>query len=449
MTEDTTRQLHLNLHLSGAGHHEGAWRLSTEAGVPHNAFEHSAQVARLAERAKVDAVFLADIPSLAPGFAHREPYLEPFTLLSGLAGVTQQIGLIATVSTTYFEPYNLARLFASLDNISGGRAGWNIVTTVLADAARQFGSKPHPPHADRYRNAEEFVEVVTKLWDSWEDDAILADPRSGIYADPAKVHEIGHVGPAHQVAGPLSVQRSPQGHPVLMQAGSSAAGIAFAARYAEAVFTSLHSLEAAQTYYADLKGQMARLGRDPEDLVVLPGLNPVIGETEAKAREAQEELFELTNPAAGLAMLRIQTGGIDFSDLSLDAPFPRLSAEAADSGSRQRIEIIDDVAQRGRLTLREMAKWMATGHGHRVIVGTPEQIADDIEAWFRGRGADGFTLQPPYLPGGLELFIEHVIPELRRRGLFRSDYEGTTLREHYGLRRPYSRYAKGPAGALA
>jgi len=438
---EAKRQLHLNVGL-GASHAAGAWRRSCVDGVPTQEFEQDAEITRIAERAKLDAVFIADIIALHPGFARSETFLEPVTLMSALAAVTDRIGLIATVSTTYFEPYNLARQFASLDLISGGRAGWNLVTTIFADAARQFGSKPHPAHEDRYRDAEEFLEVVTKLWESWEDEAVIVDTESGVYVDPAKVHEIVHTGRLHQVAGPLNVRPSPQGHPVVMQAGASATGAAFAARYADAVFTTLQTLEQGQAYYADLKGQMARHGREPSDLVILPSMTPVVGETEAKAKETREELLalgpDLTSHFGTLNLIL----GRDVSDLPLDSRFPPIEIQEGGGGSQHAVTTLNALVERDRMTVRDVLKWMATG-GHRTIVGAPEQIADDIEAWFRGKACDGFTLRPPDVRG-FELFTESVIPELQRRGLFRTEYEGTTLREHYGLHRPRSRYSAEP-----
>jgi FMN-dependent oxidoreductase (nitrilotriacetate monooxygenase family) len=355
--------------------------------LPLDEFARDLEITRLAEQAKLDAVFTADFVSMIN--LDRSVFLEPLTLMSGLAAATERIGLVATVSTTYFEAYNLARQFASLDRISGGRAGWNLVTSINANAALQFGTV-HPPHAERYKRAEEYVEVVVKLWDSWEDDALVADRDRGVYVDPEKVHEINHEGQYLKVAGPLNVQRSPQGHPVIVQAGSSAAGITFAARYAEAVFTALHSLEVARDYYADLKGQMARFGRRPEDLLVLPGLQPIIGDTESKARELHSELLEYSNEQANLRMLQSMLGGVDLSDFPLDEPlFPRFEVEYTDVMSHQRIDLIADLARRENLTVRQLISWIAAGHGHRVIVGTPEQVADDIEAWFLGHGVDG------------------------------------------------------------
>jgi FMN-dependent oxidoreductase (nitrilotriacetate monooxygenase family) len=433
------RQLHFNVHLAGAGHHDGSWRHPATERLSLDEFERDLEVTRLAERAKLDAVFTADFVSSLS--LERSVFLEPLTLMAGLAAATERIGLVATVSTTYFEAYNLARQFASLDHISRGRAGWNVVTSINANAALQFGTE-HPPHDERYRRAEEYLDVVRKLWDSWEDDALVADRASGVFVDPEKVHEINHAGQYLKVAGPLNLRRPPQGHPVLVQAGSSAVGISFAARNADAVFTSLHSLEAAQTYYADLKGQMVSCGRRPEELVVLPGLQPIIGDTEAKAKELQDQLLEYTNPAANLTMLEMMLGGADLSDFPLDEPLlPRFQIEHTDIMSHQRIDIITDLARRENLTIRELVRWIAAGHGHRVIVGTPEQIADDISSWFLRYAADGFTIQPPYLPGGLEAFAEQVIPLLQARGLFRTDYEGATLRQHYGLKRPASQYA--------
>ncbi len=439
---DEHRQFHLNLFLSGAGHHEGAWRYSGADPERLNDLGYYIELARIAERAKFDSLFLADIPYLSDGVRYGGYLpLEPLTFLSALAAATERIGLIGTASTTYMEPYNLARQFASLDHLSGGRSGWNIVTTSIPAASKNFGLDAHPSHADRYARSEEFVEVVSKLWDSWEDGAMVADRASGVFVDIDRVHEIAHEGPNFRVRGPLNISRPPQGRPVLVQAGSSEAGKTFAARHAEAIFTAQHTLEEAQEFYADVKDRAASLGRDRNGVVVLPGVIPIIGDTEANALALQDELLELTRPEAGLEMLKMQLGGIDLSDHPLDEPFPDLG-EAKDAlGGQQRFAIIVEHARREGLTLRQVLRRLAGGHGHRVLIGAPEQVADDLEQWFHECGADGFSVMPPYFPGGLQTFVDEIVPLLQRRGIYRNDYTGATLRDHYGLGRPASRFA--------
>jgi N-acetyl-S-(2-succino)cysteine monooxygenase len=353
---------------------------------------------------------------------------------------TERIGLIATASTTYNEPYELARRFASLDHISHGRVGWNIVTTASADAARNFGLEDHALHHVRYQRADEFLDVVTKLWDSWEDDAALGDKDAGLFADAARIHRIDHRGSFFTVAGPLDVPRSPQGWPLLVQAGSSDDGRAFAGRHAEAVFTAQRTLAEGQSFYADVKRQAALSGRSPGEILILPGIVPVIGSTEAEAR-AREQLFDdQIIPAYRLRQLS-KLFGVDLTSVDLDAPLPEVPAQDEIEGSKSRSALVAELARRERLTVRELLARLGGGRGHRSFTGTPEQLADDLEQWFTGGAADGFNVMAPALPGDLETFIEHVIPILRDRGLFRTAYEGVTLRGHYGLTRPANRLA--------
>ena len=427
-----------------AGHHDAAWR--HPASAPHRATDASyfAELARTAERGTFDSIFFADglavwnrVGSNVGGG------LEPITLLASIAGATRHIGLIATVSTTFNEPYPLARKFASLDHISGGRAGWNIVTSGSEAEARNFGYDRHPDHALRYERADEFLDVATALWDSWEDDAVLLDPAAGRYADVAKVHQIVHAGKHFTVQGPLNVQRSPQGWPLLVQAGSSEDGREFAARWAEAVFTAQQTLSDAQAFYKDVKTRADRLGRDPGHIKILPGLCPVLGETEAEARALDRELTELQVVEYGLAQLSNMLGGVDLSPYPLDGPLPEeiLPTEAEVNGNKSRFTLVSELARRDRLTIRQIIARLGGGRGHQVVVGTAEQVADFIEHWFREGAADGFNIMPPVLPVGLDLFVDRVVPLLRARGLFRTEYTGKTLREHYGLPRPASRYA--------
>ncbi|UPK74872.1 LLM class flavin-dependent oxidoreductase [Nocardioidaceae bacterium SCSIO 66511] len=437
----TARQLKLNLFIYPGGHHEAAWRYAGSAPDRVLDIAYYQDLALRAEGARFDAVFFADGPSLPENVQYASRFrLEPLTWMSAIAAVTSRIGLIGTASTTYYEPYNLARLFASLDHLSKGRAGWNIVTTGSADAAPNFGMAEHPVHADRYDRAAEFVDVVTKLWDSWEDSAHVADPLSGRFADPDRIHPVDHVGANFRVRGPLNTPRTPQGRPVYVQAGSSVDGRSFAARYAEAIFTAHQTLSSAQEFYSDIKQRVRGVGRSPDSTLVLPGISPYIGSTEAEAQALHDELNSLTQPAYSLSLLRSLTG-VDLAEYDLDAPFPRhVLRSEGDRAQSSRYRLVADIVERERPTLRQVMHRLAGARGHQVVVGTPEQIADRMETWFTAGAADGFNVMPPWLTGGFDRFVEHVLPILRKRGLFRNDYEGTTLREHYGLARPPSQY---------
>jgi FMN-dependent oxidoreductase (nitrilotriacetate monooxygenase family) len=438
-----TGQLHLNLFVYPGGHHEAAWRHSASAGPDRLLDVRFYQdLARAAELAAFDAVFFADGPALADNVRYASRFrLEPFTWLSAIAAATERIGLIATASTTYSEPYNLARLFASLDHLSGGRAGWNIVTTGAPQAARNFGLDAHPVHAERYERARDFLEAVGKLWDSWEDDALVADRSSGLFADTDRIHTVDHEGPLLKVRGPLNIPRSPQGRPVYVQAGSSEDGRAFAARYAEAVFTAHQTLRSGQDFYADIKQRAARLGRDPGKLLVLPGISPFIASTESQARRLHREFNELTQPEYSLELLH-RLLGVRLTQAELDGPVPReLIETGGERGNGSRFQLVLDIVEREQPTVRELLHRLAGARGHRVIAGTPEQVADQLQQWYEQGAADGFNVMPPWLPGGFDVFAAEVVPILRERGLFRSAYEGGTLREHYGLARPLSRYA--------
>lgn len=447
------RQLRLNLFVYPGGHHEAAWRY--HGSDPGRVLDIALyqDLARRAEQATFEAVFLADGPSLPDNVRYASRFrLEPFTWLSAIAAATERIGLIATASTTYTEPYNLARLFASLDHLSGGRAGWNIVTTGAPDAAADFGLDAHPVHAERYDRAREFVDVVGKLWDSWEDAALVADPATGVFADTTRVHAVNHRGRHLAVRGPLNTPRTPQGRPVYVQAGSSEDGRAFAARYAEAVFTAHQTLESAQAFYADVKARTAALGRDPDRLLVLPGISPFIASTEAEARALQAEFDGLTQPGYSLDLLR-RLLGLELGEDELDGPVPRhLIETGGERGNGSRFRLVLDIVDRERPTVRQLLHRLAGARGHQVVAGTPEQIADHLQRWFEQGAADGFNVMPPWLPGGFnvippwlpggfDVFAEEVVPLLRRRGLFREAYEGRTLRDHYGLTRPESVYA--------
>jgi FMN-dependent oxidoreductase (nitrilotriacetate monooxygenase family) len=438
-----SRKLHLNLFVHGRGHHETAWRHQGSTRRALTDIAYYQELARSAEAALFDSAFFADALALGEEIWHvAKGSLEPITTLAALAGVTDRIGLIATASTTYTEPYNLARQFASLDHISGDRVGWNIVTSWVQGAGPNFGHDRQIEHAERYARAFEFMEVVTKLWDSWADDAVLDDRETGRYAARDRIRDIRHAGTFHKVAGALNIPRSPQGRPVFVQAGSSATGRRFAARYAEAVFTAHLEKATAAEFYADLKTQAVALGRRSDQVVVLPGLSPVIGSTEEEARRIWRDLNELSDPEVGLARLSNRFGGHDFSHLDLDRQlspddFPDPSSVQA---AQSRAQVITSLVARERPTLRQLLHSLAGARGHFTVAGTPEQIADIIEDWFRSKAADGFNVMPPILPSQFTTFVEQVVPILQKRGLFRAEYEGRTLRERYGLDRPESQF---------
>ncbi|WP_026425652.1 LLM class flavin-dependent oxidoreductase [Actinokineospora inagensis] len=428
------RPLHLNAFLMGVGHHEAAWRHPRTDPARLGDVRHYQELARIAEAGGFDSVFLADGVQVWGDVEHTAAQVfEPITLLTAMAAVTSRIGLIATASTSYSEPFNLARWFASLDHISGGRAGWNIVTTAGDRAAQNFSLGAAADHAERYERADEYLRVVTALWDSWADDAVVVDRNSGRFADPDRVREIAHAGRFHQVRGPLNTPRIPQGHPLLVQAGSSADGKAFAAKWAEAVFTAHQTIESGREFYADLKGRLAGHGRGVDSLKVLPGIVPILGSTEAEARRLADELDELIVPARAVRQLS-EMIGVDLIGHPLDQPLPPLPETV--NGAQSRFALVRDLAERERLTLRQLLSRLGGGRGHQVVTGTPEQIADHIELWFTTGAADGFNVMAPLLPSGLTELIDTVLPILRSRGLFRAEYTGTTLRDHYGLARP-------------
>ncbi|AKU17613.1 LLM class flavin-dependent oxidoreductase [Luteipulveratus mongoliensis] len=433
----TTRQLHLNAFVMSNGHHEAAWRHPDVQPSDALTLQHYVRIAQTAERGKLDSIFFADGVALPKNVAFNgHSAFEPLTLLAAIAAVTEHVGLIATASTTYNEPYHLARKFASLDHLSGGRAGWNIVTSAGQDEARNFNLDKRPDHSLRYERASEFLDVATALWDSWADDAVIADQASGVYADSEAISPIDHQGKHFQVRGPLNIRRPVQGYPLLVQAGSSESGKEFAARTAEAVFTAQQTLKEGQGFYRDLKSRLTTYGRSPDDLLVLPGISPIIGRTEAEAKEREAQLNGLINPAYGLAQLSSMLD-TDLTHAALDEPLPDVGN--ATEGNQSRFDLVVGLARRESLTLRQLIERLAGGRGHRVIAGTPTQIADSIEEWFTEGAADGFNIMPPTLPGGLDDFVDLVVPELQRRELFRTEYTGRTLREHYGLPRPADR----------
>lgn len=444
------RQLHLGLFLFSTGYHPAGWRLP-EA-VAGGAFdpEFLKQVALKLERAKFDFFFLGDRLASSADEQYTFPSqmirLEPFTMLSYLAAATEKIGLIVTVNTTYAEPYHVARMTASLDYLSGGRTAWNVVTGADTRAALNFSREKHWDNAKRYDYADEFVGVVKELWDSWEDEAFIRDKKSGVFVDESKVHAINHVGEHFSVAGPLNVARPPQGQIPLLSAGTSERSQELGARFSSAIFTGEILIEEAKAFYAGIKSRLDKYGREPGELSILPGLVPLVGHTNEEARAKYEELSALLVTDYNLAPLS-QRLGIDLTGLPLDGPLPDLSRSSHPGDKAKRLVAL---AQRASghedITVRELFHYFAaTARGHLLVVGDPVEVADQIETWFVQEAADGFNICPPYMPGGLDLFVELVVPELQRRGLFRTEYEGSTFREHFGLARPDNRFAKQAA----
>jgi alkanesulfonate monooxygenase len=439
-----TAQMSLGAFLLSSGHHLAAWRHPRAWSGGGLDFQHFRKLATTAERGKFDAIFFADNLALMGSpelgqFTTAGDVFDPLVLLSGLAAVTERIGLVSTVSTSYNEPYLLARKFASLDHLSGGRSGWNLVTSATDLEALNFGREKHFEHGDRYQRAEEFIDVVTGLWDSFEDDAFVRDKSSGVFFQPDKLHVLNHHGDNYRVRGPLNIPRTPQGYPVLIQAGSSEPGKALAARTAEVVFTAQQTLANAQAFYADVKGRLAGYGRRPEQLKVKPGISPVIGRTQSEAEDKYQQLQDLVEPRVGLAMLAGMAGGFDLSEYDLDGPLPELPPSNS-MQSRQALFI--DLARRENLSIRQLYLKVAGARGHHTVIGTPKTIADTLEQWFVEQAADGFNIMPSFLPEGLDEFVDDVVPLLQQRGLFRHEYSGTTLRDHLGLERPDNRHRR-------
>ena len=423
--------MHLGLIMLGAGGHVAGWRMpGAEYGSENLPLLQ--RLTRTAERGHLDFVFLADALNTGldahPGMMVR---LEPLTLLAALAMGTERIGLGATVSTTYSEPYNVARAFASLDHISGGRAAWNVVTGSSPEAAANFSRDAHPPHAERYARAAEFLAVVRGLWDSWEDGAIVADAARGMFADPARLHALDHRGPFFQVKGPLNITRPPQGHPVILQAGASDAGRDFAAATADVVFTVQQDMAEAVAFRQDLRARCLAAGRPADAIRVLPGVSIVVGATEADAKATVAQLASLADPQAAMRVLSDRMGH-DLSAFPLDGPVPELPPSGMMQGHAV---ILAAVARRHRMTVRELRDFTAASSGHRVVFGTAAAIADDLEEWFRSGAADGFVVSCPFYPAPFDAFVDQVVPLLVARGLFRREYEGHTLRDHLGLPR--------------
>ncbi len=421
--------------------HTAWWRYPGAFPDANFNFQHLKRFAQTLERGRFDAFFMADhlavlnMPMAALRRSATVTSFDPLTLLPALAVVTERLGLIATASTTYDEPYHVARRFASLDHISGGRAGWNIVTTSNPDAARNFGREEHLEHDARYRRAREFYDAVTGLWDSWADDAFIRDVESGIYFDPERMHVLDYQGEFLSVRGPLNVARPVQGWPVIVQAGASEAGRQLAAETAEVIFGSSRTLEDGRSFYADVKGRMERLGRRRDHLKILPGALVIVGETLAEAERKKARLDGLVHPDSSIPNLSMRLG-TDASGFELDAPLPEIPETNASRSGRQSLV---ELARREKLTVRQLAQ-LVGGYGGLQMIGTPAMIADQMEEWLTTEACDGFNVMFPYVPGGLDDFVDHVVPELQRRGIFRRDYEGRTLRENLGLPRPENRF---------
>ena len=437
-----SRQLRLGAFMRPVSIHTSAWRYPGAYPDANFNFAHLKRFVQTLERGKFDAFFMADhlavmnMPMAALKRSATVTSFDPLTLLPALAAVTEHIGLVATASTTYNEPYHVARKFASLDHISGGRAGWNLVTSANPHEAMNFGRDEHMEHGERYHRAREFFDVVTGLWDSWADDAFIRDVESGIYFDPEKLHVLNHEGEHLKVRGPLNVARPIQGWPVIVQAGASEAGRQIAAETAEAVFTGVNTIADARSFYADVKSRMAKLGRERDHLKILPGAFVIVGDSVAEARAKKKKLDSLVHPDSGIASLSVRLGH-DVSSFDLDGPLPEIpESNASKSGQQKLIEM----ARREKMTVRELAQYVGGAFGTLEMIGTPETIADQMEEWLETEACDGFNVMFPYLPAGLDDVVDRVVPELQRRGLFRRDYEGKTLRENLGLPRPQNRF---------
>jgi FMN-dependent oxidoreductase (nitrilotriacetate monooxygenase family) len=436
------RQLRLGAFMRPASIHTSAWRYPGAFSDANFNFAHYKRFAQTLERGCFDAFFMADhlavlnMPMEALQRSATVTSFDPLTLLPALAAVTEHLGLIATASTSYNDPYHIARKFASLDHISGGRAGWNVVTSANPKEALNFGREEHLEHAERYRRAREFYEVVTGLWDSWADDAFIRDVDNGIYFDPAKLHVLDHAGQYYKVRGPLNVARPVQGWPVIVQAGASEDGRRLAAETAEMIFSATSTIESAQELYADVKQRMSTFGRDPEHLKILPGAFVVIGNSRDEALAKKAHLDSLVHPVSGLSSLSVLLGH-NISNYDLDRPLPDIPESNASKSAREKLLAR---SHREGLTIRQLAQWVGGSYGVLEILGTPVEIADQMEAWLLGNACDGFNIMFPFLPEGLDDFVNKVIPELQRRGIFKTSYAGKTLRENLGLPRPANRF---------
>lgn len=443
------RQIKLGAFIPTTSQHAAGWRHPESRPQDHLSIDYAIELAKTAEKGLFDAYFLADGLSVnwshgaskhkkKIGYTDKIVGFEPITLFSAIAVVTQHIGFIATASTTYEDPYILARKFASLDHISKGRAGWNVVTTISADTARNFGFATHPDHKLRYERADEFIQVTQKLWDSWEDDSFEYHKESGIFYNADKNHEALHQGKYFNVQGALNVPRPPQGYPVIVQAGQSEDGRELAAKYAEVIFTAQQDLADAQAFYRDIKARLSKYERHEDDIKIMPGVSIFVAQTEIEAKEKYDLLNSLIHPEVGLDLLSGLAGAIDLSQYDLDAPFPDLAQEQINFSSRQQMMV--DIARKHQFSIRQLYQYIASARGHWTLIGTPEQVVDQLEIWFKNEAADGFNVLPPSTPTGLNDFVELIVPELQRRGLFRTEYEGRTLRENLGLKRPENQY---------
>ena len=436
--------IHLGAFVHETGQHVAAWRHPQAHTQSGTSFAEMLETAQLAERGKFDLLFLADsaaVNLIGSEDARRRMgkvvKFEPMTILSALAAVTKNLGLVATSTTTYNEPYTLARQFASLDQISGGRSGWNLVTSNNEQDALNYSRDEHLSHAERYERAIEFADVVSGLWDSWDEDAFIRDKESGVAFDLAKMHVLNHKGKHFQVRGPLNVACSPQGRPVLVQAGASGTGRDVAARLAELVFTAATTFEQAKEFYTDVRARIPRFGRSQDQVLVMPGFYPVVAPTASEAQEKYDYLQSLIQKPVGISILEHTIGVHDLDKIPLDGPVPEM-ADTNGPLSRQRLLL--EQARRDKLTFWELCLANAGPRGHALSIGTPTQVADEMEHWFKGGAADGFNVMPAWLPGSLKDFVDLVIPELQRRGLFRTEYEATTLRANLGLPKPINRH---------
>ncbi|CAH1649830.1 N-acetyl-S-(2-succino)cysteine monooxygenase [Hyphomicrobiales bacterium] len=428
----TIKMMHLGSLSHGVGGHVAGWRMPG-ANSDKEKFVGIADAVKTAKRGKFDFVFFADAVNTgadaAPTFVVR---FEPLTLLGALSTVTERIGLVATVSTTYSEPYNVARALASIDHLSGGRVGWNVVTGSSPDAAANFSKEKHPPHDQRYAMAEEYLKVAKGLWDSWEEDAVVANRETGVFIDTSKMHTLNYVGQYYQVKGPLNASRPPQGYPVIFQAGASDRGLDFAGETAEVVFASQSFIEDAVAFSGKLRCCAEKAGRPHDAVKILLGVSPIIGDTEEEAKEIIAKLGSMVDPVTSMRVLSDRVG-TDLNQFDLDGPLPELPESTMMQGHAR---VLQSIAKRYNMTIRQLRDFTAVSAGHRVIIGTPTQVADDFEQWFKAGACDGFAIMTPYSPKPFEDFVDKVVPILQKRGLFRKEYSGTTLRDHLGLPRP-------------
>lgn len=428
------KEMVLGLFLAGYGHHVASWRKADTNEKGPMDLEHLIHISKLAENAKFDLVFLADSLFISnkshPNIISR---FEPMTLLSVLSTHTKNIGLAATASTTYSQPFHTARIFSSLDHLSNGRAAWNIVTSSIEETAQNFNGKRHMEHELRYERADEFVEVTKQLWDSWNGDALIRNQKTGEFIDKDAFNPINHEGEYFSVKGPLNISKSPQGHPLLIQAGSSPTGTTLASKVADVVFTAQSQLDDAKFFYRNLKDKVISAGRKPEETLITPGIFPVLGKTEKEAEKNYEELQNLILPEVGLPVLAEYIRQ-DLNNISLDTKFTDINFETTQEGVKSRFEVIYNDAKVNNLTLEEVYKKVAGSRGHNIYVGTPEGLADELERWFKEDGCDGFNVMPPSLPDQFEMFVNEVVPILQQRGLFKDNYKSGTLREKFGLK---------------